>query len=821
MSAGVGRKDKEGEQRVHRWWKISGMVAAIIIAVCLVGVIASYAVRTPLVLGHVLGPKIEAQHVVKQLQLKIGAIGGVGLTGVRFYDVRFAGEGGGGRMEVVIPVVDIYPDMRGSLAARRPVIGEVFAERVDIVGTGVDLNERNDAELFQATESAEEKGGWDKWVADELRIDVKSMGATISGLGEVATVTGLRAVLADGGRQGIDLDASAQVAGIDVDVMWSEDALVADVATDDIESEVGALPASFELDRISVKGDTLRALAESRQLDELRLELHGLGLQHSGGRRLELGADESTLQGSTAQIDWSAPTAVITEGDREYVLSQTVLAYRPDASGFSFGTVLRDGRGGRVELEGQWHLPTSLVNIDAWITDFAWDGTMPWPFGGEPPVDQGHIDGTFHGELDLVHRLISLDAALEFRDLVVEFPMLAPEPMRFEQVEVALPLTVDARGKTLSIVDGSAAMGGLEPFGFDARIIDAGEESHVFHLSASADELDASRLVDVLPPEMIGVIAEAKMEGAFGVDLELAGHSAFPESLILEVGLSGEVDVIREARWLERRGSFQQPHIGFGDADDDSKEVVPHDRWQPLASLPEYVPAAVLAAEDSAFFYHDGLDWKGLRMAMVENIEARALVRGGSTITQQVAKNVFLTHDRTLFRKLQESFFAWRVEQTLNKEEILELYLNVVEWGPEVYGISRAAQYFFEHKPEQLQPLQAAFLASILPNPIRFGGAIMAGYMPSSREGKIRRVLENMRFLEQLEWDQYYAAIEELDQQRVGSLEFHLCADDDTAPEDAKRCDQVQIQSRDGEAIESEQWDGVVHGGVGWMPLSH
>lgn len=139
--------------------------------------------------------------------------------------------------------------------------------------------------------------------------------------------------------------------------------------------------------------------------------------------------------------------------------------------------------------------------------------------------------------------------------------------------------------------------------------------------------------------------------------------------------------------------------------------------WASLPAMGELLPMAVIAAEDASFLQHAGFDLQGMLTAAEANSEAGEVVRGGSTLTQQLAKNLFLTGDRTYARKLRELLYAVEMERELGKRRILELYLNVVEWGPDVVGGHAAAEAYFLKSPVGLTPEEAAFLASILRNP--------------------------------------------------------------------------------------------------------
>ena len=146
-------------------------------------------------------------------------------------------------------------------------------------------------------------------------------------------------------------------------------------------------------------------------------------------------------------------------------------------------------------------------------------------------------------------------------------------------------------------------------------------------------------------------------------------------------------------------------------------------RWLPYESIPPVLRRAVLIAEDDAFFSHGGLDWNEIRASVRRNLEAGRLVRGGSTITQQLAKNLYLGSERTLTRKLREMMIAGRLERALTKRRIFELYLNLIEWGDGVYGIEAAAERHFGVPADALDARQAALLAAVIINPRRFDPA--------------------------------------------------------------------------------------------------
>jgi monofunctional biosynthetic peptidoglycan transglycosylase len=141
--------------------------------------------------------------------------------------------------------------------------------------------------------------------------------------------------------------------------------------------------------------------------------------------------------------------------------------------------------------------------------------------------------------------------------------------------------------------------------------------------------------------------------------------------------------------------------------------------WVPISQVSRHLIHAVLASEDQRFFGHEGVDWEAIKKSVEADRARGRFVRGGSTITQQLAKNLFFTTDKTLTRKLRELVVARWLEEDLGKKRILELYLNVIEWGDGIYGCEAAARRYYGKPPSNLEPSEAAGLAAMIPNPRR------------------------------------------------------------------------------------------------------
>jgi monofunctional biosynthetic peptidoglycan transglycosylase len=150
------------------------------------------------------------------------------------------------------------------------------------------------------------------------------------------------------------------------------------------------------------------------------------------------------------------------------------------------------------------------------------------------------------------------------------------------------------------------------------------------------------------------------------------------------------------------------------------KKIRIQKKWVSLAQISPYVMKAVIIAEDDKFWSHKGFDLDAIQKAIEKDIEKGKFKFGGSTISQQLVKNLYLTPSKNPLRKAKEAIITWRLEKSLTKRRILELYVNVVEWGEGIFGIEAAAQHYFNKPAIALSPQEAARLAAVLPNPRRY-----------------------------------------------------------------------------------------------------
>ncbi len=183
--------------------------------------------------------------------------------------------------------------------------------------------------------------------------------------------------------------------------------------------------------------------------------------------------------------------------------------------------------------------------------------------------------------------------------------------------------------------------------------------------------------------------------------------------------------------------------------------------WTALKEVSPLALAAIIISEDSAFYQHNGIDTDQIKKAIEINLEKKRFVRGASTITQQVAKNVFLSHKKSIPRKIKELFLALWMEKELSKTKILEIYINIAEWGNGIYGIGPASRHYFGKSPSDLNAKEGAFLAMLLPSPKRYSNTIQRKGLTSFAEKRIEDILEKLEKSHHISIEDYYRELSE------------------------------------------------------------
>ncbi|MGH7272603.1 MAG: biosynthetic peptidoglycan transglycosylase, partial [Polyangiaceae bacterium] len=375
-----------------------------------------------------------------------------------------------------------------------------------------------------------------------------------------------------------------------------------------------------------------------------------------------------------------------------------------------------DGRGDTLTIQGG---PISLAQLGL-------------EEGAAGLVDVAHATMTGRARVGLADdgSTITFDARAVALGLSLYNPKLAPEVIRGMDVSLRARGAAAASGE-VRLDDLAAEFGAVRVSAGGILNQEAKRVVGTFHFDLPSASCES--LLDSIPGALVPALGGATMSGTFGAHGRFGFDTRALDDITLDYDIEDHCQMIGVPPPLARE-RFLQPFdhpIYLPDGSVQSETTGPGStNWTPLDEISPYMQVAVMTTEDGAFRKHHGFNRASIRASIIANLKARRFVRGASTITMQLAKNLFLSRDKTLARKLEEVILTDYIEQTFSKDEIMELYLNVIEFGPGVYGITAAADYYFGRTPGELNLAESLLLSSLLPSPLRYGAMRDDGEVP-------------------------------------------------------------------------------------------
>ncbi len=340
------------------------------------------------------------------------------------------------------------------------------------------------------------------------------------------------------------------------------------------------------------------------------------------------------------------------------------------------------------------------------------------------------------------------------------YPSLASEALQGLDVALNFGAQLDRKRKTLVLRQSDMTIGKakLKVRADVAQFDTSPKVSAAFRLERAR----AQDVVDSLPAQMIPLLEGMKVSGTVAWHLDFSLDTANMETLVYhsypEVNGFRVSDMGKRLNLTAVRGSFVHR---IEEADGTKREMLigpGSTYWTPLHAISEHVVKGVTTTEDGAFFRHSGFSPFAIRSSLVANLKKGRFARGASTISQQLVKNLFLSREKTISRKLQELFITSQLEHALSKERIMELYLNVIEWGPGIYGVRHAARHYFGKRASELTPLEAVFLVSLIPNPKKYYWQFKRGEVTDGWRRHLRWIMSVMRDRGKISEGTYQAA---------------------------------------------------------------
>jgi hypothetical protein len=304
-----------------------------------------------------------------------------------------------------------------------------------------------------------------------------------------------------------------------------------------------------------------------------------------------------------------------------------------------------------------------------------------------------------------------------------------------------------------------------------AGALEWSSDHYAFDISAQMAPTPCTDAVRSIPNALLGDMALAQWKGTIGGKLRFQVDSRELDKTELKFDIKDhcEFTVVPVIADLSRFGKPFIHTVTEPDGTEFEMETGPGtENWTPIEAMSPYFIYAVMVHEDPQFFNHHGFSPLNIRNAVVRDLKERRYAVGASTISMQLVKNVFLHREKTMARKIQEVLLTWWTERVMEKRDILELYLNVIEYGPSVYGIRNAAKHYWNRLPSELSPAESVFLANILPNPKKFHTYYERHGLSASFANGLKRFLQRLGDRGVYDADAVAYGMQELDHFKFG-----------------------------------------------------
>ncbi|MCB9648486.1 MAG: transglycosylase domain-containing protein [Deltaproteobacteria bacterium] len=352
-------------------------------------------------------------------------------------------------------------------------------------------------------------------------------------------------------------------------------------------------------------------------------------------------------------------------------------------------------------------------------------------------------------------RRLTVDLDLEEHDAAVEAEAVAKEAVTGFEARQRARAQIDLEARTLSVDEALVEVNGV-PVVLSVAV-QPGASSPAFSVKADLRTTPFARLLKSVPGgEALDIARRMSPTLAFALSASITGELKDPTTW--EPQLEHQFQAIDPKTSFTGLEFLEGPFPYYPLTPDgrraEARTVGPTTpSWVPYAKIPYVQRRAIIVSEDANFPFHRGVDLEEVRAALRDTIGDEDEPRGGSTITQQLVKNLFLSRDRTAQRKALELLLTFHLESWLSKDDIFALYANIIEWGPDVYGLSEASQHYFGRAPARLSPLEMAYLATLIPSPIPLHKHYEDGSVPKKHMRKVIALLERLNRLGQLSDD--------------------------------------------------------------------
>ena len=305
--------------------------------------------------------------------------------------------------------------------------------------------------------------------------------------------------------------------------------------------------------------------------------------------------------------------------------------------------------------------------------------------------------------------------------LLLNHPKIAANDIYLESASVDAIMRVGENWVSLD----SASTASMKDIRFHPYLKYTLRPQKVYELGLHSEDMDAQAFFDSFPTGLFKTLEGMQVKGRLSYHLDFRLNDSIPDSLTFRSALKQHNFEITEFGAMDFRkinGPFVHTPYNDGEALTSFRVGPSNPDFTPLDQISDYLKDAVNTAEDGNFFGHLGFNEEAFRKSIALNYKTKEFERGGSTISMQLVKNVFLDREKTVARKLEELMIVWLIEheRLVSKERMYEVYLNVIEWGPDIYGAGPASRFYFSKHPSELSLAESIYLASIVPSPASF-----------------------------------------------------------------------------------------------------
>lgn len=360
---------------------------------------------------------------------------------------------------------------------------------------------------------------------------------------------------------------------------------------------------------------------------------------------------------------------------------------------------------------GLWHLDSSDASLKRIASFFEMDE---------------HLDGRVDAKLvfRVMNETLTIGGELALRNGVINHPSVSPEPVTPLHIDGILSASLPADPHAEVHAQYSVRVNEL-PLTMSLRVVPVGERARFIAYVDMDEKTDCQQIWEAIPKGLVPELGHSSVQfrGAAKPKFSLNYVAGVFDSFALDVeGFPERCKIdVHPLRFDPKRLNRNDYtfHVSEGVSSNAIFVGPGVEDYVRIGTLPTYVPAVMYLSEEINFYNNHGMSLGLINKAIRHSLPRRRFAYGGSTVTQQLMKNLYFSRTKTLARKLQEAVIVWAVESNVSKDRILELYLNVIEFGPDLYGIVRASRHYFDKEPAELTPLEATWLASLKPSPVR------------------------------------------------------------------------------------------------------